>query len=483
MRRFGIEATFIVLSCLAGTSLHAQMDTVEVRIFGAQRDDRGLRLFELNNGDVLTLSVSNSTTDDQPHAWVHRYDASVQPLWQATLADEPLLQPVDVVEHGSGLITVLGMRYANAADAYDWGWYTLDAGGVPVATAHWGTGAWDLPSRVLHRNDSLWTVGTSYASGVGDVHCTLHTWANGSWTLASQWSWDSGAEDVVADAEFFGSLLGVVSTADADARADFTVFDPVSGAVQWTYATAFDAPTTAQALSVQDSSAVVLVNADTPNGMRLGFASLTLDGDTLLSIIPGSGVDVEGRDIVWYGPSNFATLAVTVDLGLGGEEWLYSRWSDGGAWQGGPTFGTPWDEVPAAILHTTAGRMWMLGSTDGYSNGRDDVYLVVAPSPGVGNTNTFFQVETNISEDAVTVAEVPMDSPELAVFPQPVHGRFSIRGVAPLMQWSLVDGSGRVVLNGVGPSGDASKLSSGLYVLQMAAKSASPRAIPVWVVR
>lgn len=485
MKRFTwVKASLLALACLVGPSVDAQTDTVEVRIFGAQRDDRGLRLVELANGDVLTLSVSNSTTDNQPRAWIHRYDASVQPLWQATVADEPLLQPVDAVEHGKGLITVLGMRYANAADAYDWGWYTVDSEGTSVATAHWGTSAWDLPSRVLHRNDSLWTVGTSYASGGGDVHCTLHTWANGGWVLATQWSWDSGAEDVVADAEFFGASLGVATTADSDARAELTVFDPVSGATQWTYATAFDSPTTAQALSVRDSSAVVLINAETPNGMRLGFAGLTLDGDTILETIPGSGVDVAGRDIVWYSPSNFATIAVTEGLGLGGEEWLFSRWTDGGAWQGGPTFGTQWDEVPAAILHATDGRVWMLGSTDGYSNGRDDVYLVVAPSPSVGNAaSTFFQVETNITEEAVHVAEALAASADLAVFPQPVRNRFSLSGVAPSTQWSLMDGSGRVVLHGTGSAGDASNLPAGAYVLQTVAAGSTPQAIPVWVVR
>lgn len=479
-----VKASLLALACLVGRGADAQTDTVEVRIFGAQRDDRGLRLVELANGDVLTLSVSNSTTDDQPRAWMHRYDGGfVQPLWQATVADEPLLQPVDAVEHGDGLITVLGMRYANAADAYDWGWYTVDADGAQVASANYGTSAWDLPSRVLHRNDSLWTVGTTYATGGGDVHCTLHTWANGGWALATQWSWDSGAEDVVADAEFFGTSIGVATTADSDACADFTVFDPVSGAVQWTYATAFDSPTTAQALSVRDSAAVVLINAATPNGMRLGFAGLTLDGDTILEAIPGSGVDVEGRDIVWYGPSNFATIAVTEGLGLGGEEWLYSRWTDGGAWQGGPTFGTQWDEAPAAILHATDGRVWMLGSTDGYSNGRDDVYLVVAPSPGVGNaTSTIFQVETNIAEEAVSVADVPT-APAVTVFPQPTRGLFSLRGVAPSTQWSLMDGSGRVVLHGTGTAGDASNLPVGAYVLQTVGPGSTPQAIPVWVVR
>ena len=68
---------------------------------------------------------------------------------------------------------------------------------------------------------------------------------------------------------------------------------------------------------MRDSTVVMLFNADTPDGMRLGFACLNLQGDTLLQTIPGSGVDVAGEDIVWYGPNNFATIAATSDLGLG----------------------------------------------------------------------------------------------------------------------------------------------------------------------
>lgn len=51
----------------------------------------------------------------------------------------------------------------------------------------------------------------------------------------------------------------------------------------------------------------------------------------------------------------------TSELGLGEGEWLFSRWTDGGVWQGGPTFGTQWDEIPAVILHASDGRLWMIG--------------------------------------------------------------------------------------------------------------------------
>ena len=105
---------------------------------------------------------------------------------------------------------------------------------------------------------------------------------------------------------------------------------------------------------------MMLFNADTPDGTRLGFACLNLAGDTLLETIPGSGVDVAGEDVTWYGPNNFATTSVTNELGLGGEEWLFSRWTDGGVWQGGPTFGTQLKEDPAAFMQASDGRLWMI---------------------------------------------------------------------------------------------------------------------------
>lgn len=455
----------------------AQVDTVEVRVYGGQRDDRGLRLVELSNGDVLALSSSNSTTDEEPHAWLHRFDSLLNPVWNATISDAPLLQPVDAVEHGDGLITVLGVRYTNASAAYDWGWYTTDAEGNSISETQWGSDAWDIPARLLQRNDSLWSVGTTYATGGGDVYVTLHTWNEAGWLFDSAWSWDSGTADEVTDAAFIAGSIAV-STSGND-HAHCTVFDANDGNVQWSYATPFDSPTMAKAVDVQDSTVVMLFNADTPDGMRLGFACLNLQGDTLLQTIPGSGVDVAGEDIAWYGPNNFATVAATSELGLGEGEWLFSRWTDGGVWQGGPTFGTQWDEIPAAILHASDGRLWMIGSTDGYSNGRDDVYLVVAPSPQVGNNDMFTNVEATITEEAVSVDELANEEP-LMVHPHPVRDAFNLELAHPQAAWSLSDANGRLVLSGTGSMGNAGGLSPGMYVLRV---NETNEAIPVWVVR
>ena len=477
-----IKASLLFAAVLVAGHARAQVDTVEVRIFGGQRDDRGVRMVELAGGDVVALSTTTSTTDEQPQAWVHRFDSLVQPVWETTIADAPLVQPMDVVEHGAGYITVLGMRYANAADAYDWGWYTLDASGTWVSEVHWGTASWDIPARVMQRNDTLWTVGTSYATGGGDVRCTLHTWNGANWEFHSTWSWDGGDEEMVADAALFGDGMGVLTTAATSESAGFALLDAHTGEANWTYTTPFDVPSEAQAISIQGSKAIVLVNVQTAAGDRLAFTLLDAAGDVLMETIPGSGVNVVGRDVVWYSPTDFATLSMTEELGLGGEEWLYSRWSNQGAWQGGPTFGTQWDEVPAALLQTTDGRMWMLGATDGYSNGRDDVYLVVVPSAGIGNAGTYTVVETNIVDEAVVIDGVQPDAP-VQVFPNPASHTFTLAGVEPSVRWSLVDASGREVRAGRGACGDVEGLGEGWYFVRLVGMDDVPMAIPLQVIR
>jgi hypothetical protein len=121
----------------------------------------------------------------------------------------------------------------------------------------------------------------------------------------------------------------------------------------------------------------------------------------------------------------------------------------------------------------------MIGSTDGYSNGRDDVYLVVAPSPQVGNNEMFTNVEANIIEEAVWVQEFTAEQP-MAVYPHPVRDAFSLESVHPQATWSLSDAKGRLVLQGMGRTGNACALSPGMYVLRV---NETNEAIPVWVVR
>ncbi len=455
----------------------AQVDTVEVRVFGGQRDDRGLRLVELVNGEVLALCTTNSTTDEEPHAWLHRFDSLVNLVWDATISDSPLLQPVDVVEHGSGFMTVLGMRYASASAAYDWGWYTLDSSGNPISETQWGSEAWDIPARILERNDSLWSLGTTYASGSSDILVTLHTWDEDAWLYQGSWSWDSGEAEEVSDAAFLGASIAVATTSNGQAHC--TVFHPSNGDMEWTYATPFDIPTTSKAIDVRDSAVVMLFNADTSDGERLGFVCLNVAGDVSLESIPGSGVDLAGEDIAWYSPNNFATVAATSQLGLGEGDWLFSRWTDTGVWQGGPTFGTPYDEIPSAILNTSDGRIWMMGFSDGYSNGRDDVYLLVTPSPQVGNNDIFINIQTHIANNTVEIQE-PAKEQSIEVYPNPVTDFFTIVHARPAESWELVDAVGRRVLQGLGSTGDASGLVPGHYLLQL---DESKKTTPVWVVR
>lgn len=440
----------------------AQVDAVEARVWGGQQDDRGVRLIALQNGEVLSLSSTNSTSNDQPHAWVQRLGGDAQSIWETTLDDEPLLQPVDAVEHADGRITVLSMRYANAADGYDWHWHTLNPNGLVISSQTWGTTAWDLPLRCFDREGELWSVGTTYLSGAGDLQWTQHIWMDDGWVLSNASSLGSDEEEVVTDALFVGDTLLVSATLPGLQRAQLLAYDLGTEETVWSFLSAWADPTISVALDSRNQTVAALMNVETAEGMRLAFACLSLDGDTLLEKIPGSGVDLESYDLQWYSDTDFATISMTEDLGLGGEELLFSRWSAvTGAWQGGPTFGTQLDERPACMLHDAFDRIWILGRTDGYSNGRDDVYLLQLEDASVGDY--YVNVEINISDVSLSVQQDVLPEESVwQVFPNPVSGVFEIRGHQPGQRWKVMDASGRTIEEGCENHADASQWPVGL---------------------
>ena len=466
MRRFRIDrlrGVFLTGAMLCASFVSfAQVDAVEARVWGGQQDDRGVRLIALQNGEVLSLSSTNSTSNDQPHAWVQRLGGDAQSIWETTLDDEPLLQPVDAVEHADGRITVLSMRYANAADGYDWHWHTLNPNGLVISSQTWGTTAWDLPLRCFDREGELWSVGTTYLSGAGDLQWTQHIWMDDGWVLSNASSLGSDEEEVVTDALIVGDTLLVSATLPGLQRAQLLAYDLGTEETVWSFLSAWADPTISVALDSRNQTVAALMNVETAEGMRLAFACLSLDGDTLLEKIPGSGVDLESYDLQWYSDTDFATISMTEDLGLGGEELLFSRWSAvTGAWQGGPTFGTQWDERPACMLHDAFDRNWILGRTDGYSNGRDDVYLLQLEDASVGDY--YVNVEINISDVSLSVQQDVLPEESVwQVFPNPVSGVFEIRGHQPGQRWKVMDASGRTIEEGCENHADASQWPAGM---------------------
>lgn len=107
------------------------------------------------------------------------------------------------------------------------------------------------------------------------------------------------------------------------------------------------------------------------------------------------------------------------------------------------------------------------------------MYLVVAPSPQVGNNEMFTNLEVSITEEAVSVYEFAGSQP-LTVYPHPIRDVFSLGTNYLQAIWSLSDVQGRHVLSGSVPTGNACGLSPGMYVLR---ENETNEAIPVWVVR
>ena len=459
----------LIAFCASAPSVLSQDDVVQLRVLGGPQDDRGHRITVMQDGGILLTGTTNSTTDDTNHAWVIRMDSNAQVLWSTTIEDAPLLQALDAVEHDDGSMTVMGMRYASAADGYDWGWYRLNADGTVGSATSWGTSSWDLPTRCLKRQDSLWTIGTTYDSGNGDVQWVRHDWTGEAWSFTdSGLMGESPIEEVTADALFRQDTLVVAATLSpgAGGQAQMTAWQPSSEAVLWQYTSSFPFPTEAVAMDASDAGVLLLMNVEIEEGDRLAFTHLDWDGNVLLEHIPGSGFDIQGRGIQWYSPTDFATAARSDQLGSGGGEVLFSRWSSsGGVWQGGPSFGTPWDENVEHLKRDASGRMWLLGSTDGYSNGRDDYYLLGLPNADVGGYVT--EGEPAVSDSALVVP-FEVEFTDWVIAPNPARDIAQLQGAGPQDAWELFDSMGRLVKQGVGPLLEVQGLPAGRYWLSMA---------------
>jgi hypothetical protein len=461
------------------------VDSVLMHVFGGPQDDRGARITLLEGGDLLLTGTTNSTTASENHAWILRVDSNAQTIWSTTVEDDPLLQAVDAIEHSNGSLTILGMRYANPADGYDWGWYHLSSEGGLTGTTTWGSSSWDLPVRCWNRNDTMWTLGTSYATGNGDIRWMQHGEGNEAWSNVNSGEIHATAvEEIAVDGVWTGDTLVVASTlVSAANRARVDAFKPGTDELLWTYESSWEEPTEAVAMDASDSGVLLLMNVVTADGDRLAFAHFALDGTLLLENIPGSGFDIQGRSIHWYSPTDFATVAWTEQLGLGGEEVLFSRWSsNGGFWQGGPSFGSPWDDAVNHMEQDASGRLWFLGRTDGYSNGRDDFYLLGLPDADVGGY--VFDEEIFVGDSALTIPDAMRTQP-LRIAPNPARQWAEVIGWNAQDAWMLVDFSGRSVRTGMGFQVSVEGLPPGTYywIGEASGTAKSMRAIPIQVIR
>ena len=471
MKQFRVEMLRILLLLFVayggGLSVIAQVDTVLLRVWGGIEDERGAQLTPLQDGGMLLTGTTNSTSDQVSHAWLVRLDSFANPIWKRSISDAPLLQGVDAVELSDGSLTVLGMRYGSAAVGYDWGWYDVSEDGVIGSSSSWGTDSWDLPVWLGLRNDTMWTLGSTYASGNGDIQWVQHVRQSNAWLLDDEAVLASSPEEEsVEDAIWHGDTLVVWRTCSPGSTsvARATAIKPSTGEVFWEFTSEWDFETKAVALDGGPQGLIGLMNVATDEGSRLAFVHLDWDGTVLLSHVPGSGVDVEARDVVWYSPSDFATTSWTEQLGLGGEEVLFSRWSTSGAWQGGPSFGSPWNDAVEDMERDAAGRIWMLGRSDGYFNGRDDFYLLQLPHEGVGGY--VLDDSVHVEDTVLEVFDFLIGS-DIQLAPNPATDRTRLLGALAQDIWRISDQSGRVVRVGRGSEVNLLGLKPGVHTVSV----------------
>ncbi len=469
----------LALGSVAGVG--AQNDTIPLVVLGGAMQDEGVAVAPLPSGGAWVLVRSNSMTTASNQGYLVRLDDSLQVQEVRTGVQWPFWYPVGLVAHADGGVSALGHAYGGAAAGYQLGWYHWPADGGEGGFVSDGGAAWDLPVGIERVGDAVFTGWEDYSSGWASPAVLVQTWSNNALSspdtlrlapspfprhmvalrtdgerVYGGGTWPQGLDGN-------GASTGVVWAWNLD------------GSVAWTHAP--DLPNSSVvAMDWGPQGGIVVFAEALPNGEReMHFLRLGADGVPGLWMNLPTAVPLEARAVAWVG-GDFAVLYETDAYGLGGQEWLYSRYDGAGGWQGGPTFGSPEEDVPVAMRSGSDGSVWMVGHSDGFGQGSRDGIVVRLPVPAVGDhvLEVFDATQSlplGVAESAGSPGAHDGTGGWRAV-PNPNRGRFQLRATPAFPEnerctWQLANVQGATLLQGEGWTVDVSHLPAGLYFLHV----------------
>ena len=464
---------------LLGPAAPAQND-VRVAVLGGAFDDRAAALVPASGGGVHILGTSNSVESGWNELFVARLDAAGELVRMQTYPLPPFAVCVGGWEGESGRVWAVAVHPSDGG--YGVLWQAIESDGSAGPSTTYATGSWDLPAAAAGAPTGAVTALTSYASGRAAAALLVHPPAGPHPSAPPPISLAASpsADFVAADVALSGTTAFLAATrypegasfdADSDAAvAQTCVYDTLTGATA-TWESPFPG-TVAAAIDASPSGAILLMTRRLPPAdptdpaasptYRLAMARLNADGSQAWFTTLPAGGDMAGRAVVWtVDGAQYATAAVTSAYGLGGPEVLYSRFNGSGTWGGGPTFGTPESDEPADLVRTPDGLLWILATSDGYTNGRPDLVVYRLASPDLGTP--VLDVHLHVTPGTVGLPPAAPAPPPSLLHPNPTRDRAS--GLPDGAPWRLLDLTGRPLRTGTGPSLDLTGLPPGPYLV------------------
>ena len=473
MRKFTLR---IILSAFifSSYSVHAQApDTAWTKTIGGLGNDNGRWIQETSDGGFIITGITASSGAGQNDAWLIKTDSDGISQWMQTYGGSNQDYGFTVQQSQEGNYTIGGQTLSFGSGGMDAWLIKTDAQGITAWTKTYGTNVYELGYGARQTLDGGYIIcSQTSASGAGALDIWLikadslgeiewtqtYGGSDNDWGRFAQQTSDSGYV-ILGQTESYGAggydLYVIKTSMDGD-----TVWTNTYGGMSSDY--------TASMQQTSEGGYVILATSPmfSAGGHDAWLIKTDANGDTLWTRAYGGAEQEDGYFILQTSDGGYILTGATLSYGNGGRDVFVVRVNALGDTLWTKTIGGTGDEIGYCIQETQDGGYIIVGQTDSYGAGGDDLWLIKldpepagissAKNPAAPEAHSLYQNYPNPFNPTTRIS-----------------WRLPVSGPVKLTIYDLTGKTIVTLLDGWYPAGahavewDASNLASGVYLYRL----------------
>lgn len=382
----------LLILMLLAPALSAQIDTTFHTTYGGLSHDYGRCIVETPDSGLVIVGSTSSFGNGLSDVYLIKIDTAGFPIWSKYYGgpDIDWGNWLDMTADNGFIIT--GYTNGSGAGGYDILLIKTDSVGNEEWSRTYGGSDWDFGYEVHQTNDGGYIiVGETYSFGAGNNDVYLIKTDSVGDTLWTR-TFGGAAEDYGRSVKstFDGGYIiaGATASFGAGELDAWLIKTDSIGDTLWTRTYGGDSADFANSV-YQNSDTTYIVaggshSCDSANSDLYLFKTDSI-GDTLWTICFGGPNNEMWFDAIQKSDGGYAIIGYTETtiIGGGGDDIYYYLITSNGFYQLLTTFGGSGDERGYAIKQTSLGGYVMVGHTNSYGLGMNDVFVIRTDATGL----------------------------------------------------------------------------------------------------
>jgi hypothetical protein len=366
------------------TFLSAQApDTSWTKTFGGGNDDNGRWVQETDDGGYIITGITASSGAGQNDAWLIKTDASGNLSWSRTYGGSNQDYGFTVQQGAVGKYIIGGQTSSFGAGGTDAWLITTDSQGNIDRTNTYGTSMYELGYSAMQTMDGGYIIcSQTLARGAGQIDVWLiktDSLGDTVWTKTyggSDYDWGRFAQQT-RDSGYV--ILGQTQSFGAGNVDAYVIKTDAQGDTLWTKTYGGMAREYTYSMQQTTDDGYILVVTSTlfsAGGYDAWLIKTDTSGDTLWSKAYGGSEQEEGYSVRQTSDGGYIIAGYTASFGNGGFDVFVVRTNNFGDTLWTKTMGGAGDDIGYCIQETRDGGYIIVGITDSYGAGEDDLWLI-----------------------------------------------------------------------------------------------------------